>query len=103
MCRRAEHKGSRLTDGDILNGVYRNFGGICPDANEKVMKAFEKQFKVHKYNEWKPTAIKMIKENLKSKTLERFNFALKSLGIQDLQKSKNFKKKKIDFLVFSAL
>ena len=69
MCRKAEEKGSFLTSGDILNGVYRNFGGICRDANSKVMKAFEKRFTVQ--NEMKPKTIAMIRENLHSKKLER--------------------------------
>ncbi|XP_063680621.1 LOW QUALITY PROTEIN: E3 ubiquitin-protein ligase rnf213-alpha-like [Bolinopsis microptera] len=68
LCRKAEEKDSFLTSGDILNGVYRNFGGICRDANSKVMKAFEKRFIVQ--NEMKPKTISMIRENLHSKKLE---------------------------------
>ena len=69
LCRVAEDKRSNLTSGDILNGVCRNFGGICRDANERMMKAFENKFPV-KYPE-KPQTLRMIRENLRSRSLER--------------------------------
>ena len=58
-----------MTDGDVLNSVYRNFGGICPDANKKVIKAFQRHFKLKRA--FIPNTLDMIRENLRAKTLAR--------------------------------
>ena len=36
LCKKAEEKQANLTDGDVMRSIYRNFGGICPDASNEV-------------------------------------------------------------------
>ena len=69
LCHTAESKEAPISDVDVLISVYRNFGGICPDANKQVIKEFEKHFRLR--HNCIPNTLDMIRENLRAETLTR--------------------------------